>query len=553
MRKSVYIIALLFSLTSGFALADLSGLLKKVEETVSDIEDTLEDAEDALSPSESSADEVKETLDGNQPNNDALQKKPQPNQSTDSSQKAAETSESGEKGVAIRGKLYADGPPKVGLIGQRFRAGEYGTDPRYYALFIGLIDRRDTTLNCNTYVLDRFSESGNRSEFKSDIDRLDAMRGKEVVLENVRKSTAGKTCVFSGYRLNNDVSSFAYENRDRNLVDMLPAGNRIVDKVSIRGIRLCGDLTEASEILEARGYKNAVLFAKSTGRISNLERRQGIDNYLFTINNDPYNKSSRMYSISFQSSFKDGPNVFDQEKARFEKDTSIKLSCNQSKVGTNDIRNICQYPSGEADFSSAGFMYRITHAINSNSMYVDASAWGYSGCGAPVKTAGPQSVSAAVQSSATAAASPAQAHTAKQRRFSVTLRNDVVYINGFTLGMPEQQINDELRKLNYETEDFSSRPTVLSDGQSSLRAQMHSKKLASVYIQERPISNNSKDEIIDSLKASFGDKINCQEHRSRRGNLISCTYPKGAPGGHYALTVNFMPMPGGYSLNIVLK
>ncbi len=186
-------------------------------------------------------------------------------------------------------------------------------------------------------------------------------------------------------------------------------------------------------------------------------------------------------------------------------------------------------------------------------MNVGASAWGYSGCGAPVKTAGPQSVSAAVQSSATAAASPAQAHTAKQRRFSITLRNDVVYINGFALGMPEQQINDELRKLNYETEDFSSRPTVLSDGESFLRAQMHSKKLASVSIQERLISNNSKDEIIDSLKASFGDKINCQEQRYRRGNAISCTYPKGAPGGHYALTVNFIPVPGGYNLNIVLK
>lgn len=391
MRKSVYIIALLFSLTSGFALADLSGLLKKVEETVSDIEDTLEDAEDALSPSESSADEVKEALDGNQPNNDALQKKPQPNQSTDSSQKAAETSESGEKGVAIRGKLYADGPPKVGLIGQRFRAGEYGTDPRYYALFIGLIDRRDTTLNCNTYVLDRFSESGNRSEFKSDIDRLDAMRGKEVVLENVRKSTAGKTCVFSGYRLNNDVSSFAYENRDRNLVDMLPAGNRIVDKVSIRGIRLCGDLTEASEILEARGYKNAATYAKNLGSISNVGKRQGIDNYLFTINNDPYNKSSRMYSISFQSSFKDGPNIFDLEKARFERDTGIKLSCKESKVGTNDIRNVCQYPPGEADRSRPGFRYSITHAINSKSMYVDAAAWGLNNCGIPLVESSSQS------------------------------------------------------------------------------------------------------------------------------------------------------------------
>ncbi len=154
---------------------------------------------------------------------------------------------------------------------------------------------------------------------------------------------------------------------------------------------------------------------------------------------------------------------------------------------------------------------------------------------------------------ATMAAAPTQVDTAKQRRFSITLRNDVVYINGMTLGMLEQQVKEELRKLNYETEDFSSRPTVLSDGQSFLRAQFHSGKLASISIQERPVSDNSKDEIIDSLKASFGDKIDCQDQRSPRGNANSCTYPKNAPGGHYSLLVSFMPMRGGYNLNITLK
>ena len=154
---------------------------------------------------------------------------------------------------------------------------------------------------------------------------------------------------------------------------------------------------------------------------------------------------------------------------------------------------------------------------------------------------------------ATTAALPAQGDTAKQRRFLITLENDLVYINGMTLGMPEQEVKKELRKLNYETENFSSRPTVLSDGQNTLKAQFHSGKLASISIQERPVDDSFKVEVIDSLTASFGDKINCQEQRSPRGNVTSCTYPKNAPGGHYSLMVSFMPMPGGFNLSIVLK
>ena len=154
---------------------------------------------------------------------------------------------------------------------------------------------------------------------------------------------------------------------------------------------------------------------------------------------------------------------------------------------------------------------------------------------------------------ATQAASAAPVDTEAQRRFLITLRNDVVYINGIALGMLEQEAKEKLRSLNYETEDFSSRPTVLSDGQNFLKAQFLSGRLGSISIQERPVSNNSKDEIIDSLSAAFGDKIDCKERRSPRGNAIGCTYPKNAPGGHYSLLVSFMPMPGGYGLNITLK
>ncbi len=154
---------------------------------------------------------------------------------------------------------------------------------------------------------------------------------------------------------------------------------------------------------------------------------------------------------------------------------------------------------------------------------------------------------------ATHAASAAPVDTETQRRFSITLRNDVVYINGMALGMPEQEVKEELRRLNYETEDFSSRPAILSDGENFLKAQFLSGRLGSISIQERPVSNNSKDEIIDSLSAAFGDKIDCKENRHPRGKAIGCTYPKNAPGGHYSLLVSFMPMPGGYGLNITLK
>lgn len=155
---------------------------------------------------------------------------------------------------------------------------------------------------------------------------------------------------------------------------------------------------------------------------------------------------------------------------------------------------------------------------------------------------------------AATAASPAHVDTATQRRFSITLRNDAVYINGMALGMPEQEVKEEFRRLNYETEDYVQPRLDLTDGESSLTAQILSGKLASVYIQERPVSNEYKDEIIDSLSASFGDKISCQERRVAGGRTAtSCAYPKNAPGGHYSLQVGFISMREGYNLSINLK
>lgn len=152
-----------------------------------------------------------------------------------------------------------------------------------------------------------------------------------------------------------------------------------VSKVSVMGVKLCSNVIKTGEYLEGQGYKNAAMFAKRLGRISNVGKSEGNENYNFSINNDAPKKRKAVNFISFHGSFKEGPNLFDIEKSQFERNTGITLSCKQYTLGP-DTRTECKYPEGDPNRNRPGFSYTITHEENSHSFFVDAAAWGYSGC-----------------------------------------------------------------------------------------------------------------------------------------------------------------------------
>lgn len=153
-----------------------------------------------------------------------------------------------------------------------------------------------------------------------------------------------------------------------------------VDKVTVMGVRLCGDVVEAGEYLEGQGYKNAAMQAKRL-RTINVYKSEGNDNYDFKINYGGPPKRDSIYLMSFHGSFQDGPNLFESEKSKFQQATGIELTCNQYSTGPNQTRLECKYPAGEADRSRPGFYYSIAHQEGQKAFFVDASAWDYEDCG----------------------------------------------------------------------------------------------------------------------------------------------------------------------------
>ena len=282
------------------------------------------------------------------------------------------------KGVTVIGKMH--GSPGRNLVGNKFRNGEFGSKPTYYGLTIGLIDQRNPPVRCYQFYHDQFRTSGHISKFKADFDRLTPMMRKEIILENVRKSKTGAACVFSSYRLNTDTASTAGNGIGVVGKGTAPAGNRQVDKVSVMGVRLCGNLIQAGDYLEAQGYKNAGLYARKLGLISNATRRDGIDNGIFTVEGGGNKSNRKIGRISFHGSFKDGPNLFEREKSKFERETGIRLKCSDYK-SSSGLRKECKYSVGEQNASKPGFSYSITHEKSQKSFFIDALAWGYPGCG----------------------------------------------------------------------------------------------------------------------------------------------------------------------------
>ena len=277
------------------------------------------------------------------------------------------------QGVTVIGKLH--GAPIRNLVGNKFRNGEFGSKPRYYGLTIGLLDQRNPPVRCYQFYHDQFRTSGHISKFKADIDKLTPMVRKEIILENVRKSKTGAACVFSSYRLNTDTASTAGKGISGIGNGMGAAGSRLVDKVSVMGVHLCGNLIQAGDYLEGLGYKNAAMYAQKLGYIK-ASKQNGIDNANISVQGGG-NKSSRAIgNISFHGSFKDGPNLFEREKARFERETGIRLNCSSYK-SSSGLRKECKYPAGDSNFNKPGFSYNITHEKSHKSFFIDASAWGY--------------------------------------------------------------------------------------------------------------------------------------------------------------------------------
>lgn len=143
-----------------------------------------------------------------------------------------------------------------------------------------------------------------------------------------------------------------------------------------------------------------------------------------------------------------------------------------------------------------------------------------------------------------ATAGAVQPNAAGQSRFTVTLKGNVVYVNGLTLGMSEDAAKEEMRKLNYELENVVSGRITVYDGLDSLRVSLRNKRVISIETNETDISDASKNEIVKSLKASFGDKMSCQESSNSKREMSSCNYTHSASGDRTSLTVTFMKRRG---------
>jgi len=282
-----------------------------------------------------------------------------------------------DEGNTQIGTLY--GGARTGAIGKKLKLGEFGNQRTDYAVRIQLRDMRNKTNVCNSYLYEQFEPRADISRLHPIRDELRSMDGQEILLENVRKSAAGG-CVFSGFRLA-AAADYSVETENRSPQEMMPpAGNRDADKVTVMGVRLCGDVVAAGEYLEAQGYENAAMYAERLRTIS-VSKRMGIDNYDFKVNYGGPPKRDSVYLMSFSGSFKDGPNLFESEKIQFERATGIELTCKSYRKGPKETRLECKYPAGDPDRSRPGFSYNITHEEGQNAFFVDAAAWGYPDCG----------------------------------------------------------------------------------------------------------------------------------------------------------------------------
>jgi len=135
---------------------------------------------------------------------------------------------------------------------------------------------------------------------------------------------------------------------------------------------------------------------------------------------------------------------------------------------------------------------------------------------------------------ATTSNTPVQKSPAKHSKFTVKLKNNVVYINNLRLNDPASKVKDEITKLGYRLSSEYSGQIVFYNNRDSVRAKLRRGVVRSISISEYDVQGNGQDNI-EKLKASFGGNIEC------KGNslLTGCNYRRREPGKFTSLTVSF--------------
>ena len=117
---------------------------------------------------------------------------------------------------------------------------------------------------------------------------------------------------------------------------------------------------------------------------------------------------------------------------------------------------------------------------------------------------------AAKSVSTASTAVPTQQKAAKSSRYSITFKNNEVYINGMKLGMPEHAVKEELSKLNYKYNNKGAHELKAGNEKDGIQAFLLRHQLHRIAINEYDIPEQTKDEILRSIQATFGSKVNCK-------------------------------------------
>ena len=143
----------------------------------------------------------------------------------------------------------------------------------------------------------------------------------------------------------------------------------------------------------------------------------------------------------------------------------------------------------------------------------------------------------------------------KPSKYRITLKNNEVYINGMKLGMPEHVVKNELDKLDYKYNNKGAHQLKAGDEKSSIQAFIQRHQLKRITIREYDIAERTKNEIIKSIKTTFGARVKCQDMANQHPQIVvSCNAVIKLPGKRTSLSVSFLRQRSGnhYIQNITL-
>lgn len=133
-----------------------------------------------------------------------------------------------------------------------------------------------------------------------------------------------------------------------------------------------------------------------------------------------------------------------------------------------------------------------------------------------------------------------QQQVAKASRYSVTLKNNEVYINGMKLGMPESAVKQELGKLNYKYNSKGAHQLKAGDDKDAIQAFLQRHQLQRITTNEQDITGQTRDDIIKSIKATFGSRVKCHETTNPHAHVsASCNAVIKVPGKRTSFTASF--------------